>query len=72
VAQRIAGHAAHAFGGLASQAADQAVSLGALGTYLLPVVPLVVLFDGIVSCWRTYTVAELAEFTAELSGSGYE
>ena len=42
-----------------------------LWTYLLPVVPLVVLFDGIVSCWRTYTVAELTEFTAELSGSGY-
>lgn len=43
-----------------------------LWTYLLPVVPLVVLFDGIVSCLRTYTVAELAEFTAELSYSGYE
>ncbi len=42
-----------------------------LWTYLLPVVPLVVLFDGLVSCWRTYTVAELTEFTAELSGSGY-
>jgi hypothetical protein len=43
-----------------------------LWTYLLPVVPLVVLFDGFVSCLRTYTVAELSEFTAELSGSGYE
>jgi hypothetical protein len=42
-----------------------------LWTYLLPVVPLVVLFDGIVSCLRTYTVTELAAFTAELSGSGY-
>ena len=43
-----------------------------LWTYLLPVVPLVVLFDGVVSCWRTYTVAELTAFTAELSRSGYE
>ena len=43
-----------------------------LWTYLLPVVPLVVLFDGIVSCLRTYTVKELVAFTAELSGSGYE
>ncbi len=43
-----------------------------LWTYLLPVVPLVALFDGLVSCWRTYTVAELTEFTAELSRSGYE
>lgn len=28
-------------------------------TYLLPVVPLVVLWDGVVSCLRTYSVAEL-------------
>src|SRR5207244_4464717 len=28
-------------------------------TYLLPAVPLIVLFDGIVSCLRTYTPAEL-------------
>jgi len=43
-----------------------------LWTYLIPVVPLVVLFDGIVSCLRTYTVAELEEFTAVVSQSGYE
>ena len=43
-----------------------------LWTYLLPVVPFVVVFDGVVSCLRTYTVAELTAFTAELSGSGYE
>lgn len=43
-----------------------------LWTYLIPVVPLVVLFDGIVSCLRTYTVAELEEFTEEWSRSGYE
>jgi hypothetical protein len=43
-----------------------------LWTYLIPVVPLVVLFDGIVSCLRTYTVAELEEFTTGVSQSGYE
>jgi hypothetical protein len=32
-----------------------------LWTYLLPVIPLVGLFDGIVSCLRTYTVQELKE-----------
>ena len=41
-------------------------------TYLLPVVPLVGVFDGVVSVLRSYTVAELAAFTDELSGSGYE
>jgi hypothetical protein len=43
-----------------------------LWTYLIPVVPLVVLFDGVVSCLRTYTVAELEEFAAELSVGGYQ
>lgn len=43
-----------------------------LWTYLIPIVPLVVLFDGVVSCLRTYTVAELEEFTAESSANGYE
>ncbi|NOT61867.1 MAG: class I SAM-dependent methyltransferase, partial [Acidobacteria bacterium] len=43
-----------------------------LWTYLLPVVPLVVVFDGVVSVLRSYTVAELQAFAAELSGSGYE
>ena len=28
-------------------------------TYVLPAIPLVVLFDGIVSCLRSYTLAEL-------------
>ncbi|NOT59081.1 MAG: class I SAM-dependent methyltransferase [Acidobacteria bacterium] len=37
-----------------------------LWTYLLPVVPLVVVFDGVVSVLRSYTVAELTVFTAEL------
>ncbi len=38
-----------------------------LWTYLVPIVPFVVLFDGIVSCLRTYTPAELKLLTAELS-----
>jgi len=41
-------------------------------TYLLPVVPLVALFDGIVSCLRTYTVAELRALVADLDVAGYE
>ena len=43
-----------------------------LWTYVLPVVPFVVIFDGVVSVLRSYTVAELTAFTEELSGSGYE
>ena len=42
-----------------------------LWTYLLPIVPFVALFDGIVSCLRTYTVEELQEFTDEFSGRDY-
>ncbi len=42
-----------------------------LWTYLLPLVPFVVLFDGLVSCLRTYTVEELKEFTAEFSARDY-
>ncbi len=38
-----------------------------LWTYAIPVVPFIVLFDGIVSCLRTYTPAELQMLTAELS-----
>lgn len=40
-------------------------------TYLLPVVPLVVLFDGVVSALRTYTPDELKELTAEISKDKY-
>jgi len=40
-------------------------------TYLLPVIPLVLLFDGIVSCLRTYSPPELSDLTSELSPSGY-
>jgi hypothetical protein len=35
-------------------------------TYLIPVVPLVSLFDGLVSCLRTYSVEELCELTEDL------
>lgn len=38
-----------------------------LWTYAVPVIPLVVLFDSIVSCLRTYTPAELQVLTADLS-----
>lgn len=41
-------------------------------TYLLPVIPLVVMVDGIVSCLRSYTVEELAELTGSLSGAPYD
>jgi len=42
-----------------------------LFTYVLPIVPLVVLFDGIVSCLRTYTAEELRELVAEIDAPGY-
>jgi hypothetical protein len=41
-----------------------------LWTYLLPLVPLVVLFDGLVSCLRTYTPAELRELAAGADPAG--
>lgn len=41
-------------------------------TYLLPVIPLVVAFDGIVSCLRTYTVPELEDMVASLGEQGYD
>jgi hypothetical protein len=40
-------------------------------TYLLPVAPLVTLFDGVVSCLRTYTVQELRNLTASLETHHY-
>ena len=43
-----------------------------LWTYLVPIVPLIVLFDGIVSCLRTYNPTELKALTAELSGTQYQ
>ena len=41
-----------------------------LFTYLVPLVPLLVLWDGVVSCLRTYRPEELRAFTADLGG-GY-
>jgi hypothetical protein len=40
-------------------------------TYLVPLVPLAVWFDGTVSCLRTYTAAELRDLVADLQ-QGYE
>jgi hypothetical protein len=40
-------------------------------TYLIPVVPLVLLFDGIVSCLRSYRPNELLDIACELKGNGY-
>jgi hypothetical protein len=42
-----------------------------LFTYLLPIIPLGVLFDGIVSCLRTYSPAELKALVEPLQGNGY-
>lgn len=41
-------------------------------TYLVPVIPFVVSFDGIVSCLRTYTTEELRELLSRLSDLHYE
>jgi len=40
-------------------------------TYLIPIVPLVVLFDGVVSALRTYTPDELKKFTHDLNDDNY-
>ncbi len=40
-------------------------------TYIIPLIPLVVGFDGFVSCLRTYTTAELKSFTEELPDADY-
>ena len=34
-------------------------------TYVVPLIPLIVTIDGIVSCWRTYTPDELRSMTGE-------
>lgn len=36
-------------------------------TYLIPIIPLLVVFDGVVSCLRTYTPTELQNLTEGLS-----
>ena len=43
-----------------------------LCTYIFPIIPFVLLFDGVVSCLRTYRPQELRELVAELSVSEYQ
>jgi len=40
-------------------------------TYLIPVAPLVLFFDGVVSCLRAYSLGELQEMTSQLAAKGY-
>jgi hypothetical protein len=40
-------------------------------TYLIPIVPLVLLFDGVVSCLRTYRPQELREMVGKLTPNEY-
>jgi len=42
-----------------------------LWTYLIPLMPIVTLFDGLVSCLRTYSVQELHDLTARLEPNDY-
>jgi hypothetical protein len=41
-------------------------------TYLIPIIPLVFLFDGVVSCLRTYRPPELREIVEQLTASDYQ
>lgn len=41
-------------------------------TYVIPAIPLAVCFDGIVSCFRTYTTDELRELVRSVSDLEYE
>ena len=43
-----------------------------LFTYLIPVVPLVALWDGFASCMRTYSPRELEALVADMKVDGYE
>jgi len=42
-----------------------------LWTYLVPIIPFVLLFDGVVSCLRTYRPQELREIVSQLTASEY-
>jgi hypothetical protein len=42
-----------------------------LWTYLIPVIPFVLFFDGVVSCLRAYSVGELHDMTSGLDSSAY-
>jgi hypothetical protein len=41
-------------------------------TYIVPLVPILIAWDGLVSCLRTYSEAELRELIAELTASDYQ
>ena len=41
-------------------------------TYLVPIIPLVLLFDGVVSCLRTYRPQELREMVTKLTATDYQ
>jgi hypothetical protein len=43
-----------------------------LWTYLVPIIPLVLLFDGVVSCFRTYRPQELREIVEQRTTSEYQ
>jgi len=43
-----------------------------LWTYLVPIIPLVLLFDGVVSCLRTYRPRELREIVEKLADNEYQ
>jgi hypothetical protein len=40
-------------------------------TYLIPIVPVILLFDGLISCLRAYSPEELEEMTKGLGGNRY-
>ncbi len=42
-----------------------------LFTYVIPIIPIGVLFDGVVSCLRTYSPAELQALVEPLQRNGY-
>ena len=41
-------------------------------TYIVPAIPLAVVFDGVVSCLRTYTPSELIELTDGIEGATWD
>jgi hypothetical protein len=43
-----------------------------LFTYLIPILPLLIFWDGLVSQLRTYSVKELEEFTRDLQSQAYQ
>jgi hypothetical protein len=43
-----------------------------LCTYVIPIIPFVLLFDGVVSCLRTYQPCELREVVGKLRADGYQ